>query len=59
MLDILRWKITMVYKQYTIRELLDELDIIERFEQPGKKYHIGEMTKKQLELYEFGVEPPS
>ena len=24
-----------------------------------KKYHIGEMTKKQLELYEFGVEPPS
>jgi transposase len=49
-----------LYKDYTIQELLDEMDVIECFEQPGKKTHIGEMTKKQLALYEaFGIDPPS
>ena len=49
-----------LYKKYTLQEVLDELDVIERFEQPGKKHHIGEMTKKQIELYRcLGVEPPS
>ncbi len=40
-----------LYKNYTMQSLLDELDVIERFEQPGRKHHIGEMTKKQRELY--------
>jgi hypothetical protein len=39
-----------LYRKYTIHELLDELDVIERFEQPGKKPFLGEITKKQLYL---------
>jgi transposase len=49
-----------LFKNYTTQELLDELDIIETFEQPGRKRRIGEMTKKQMSLYEcFGVDIPS
>ena len=49
-----------LYKDYTLQGLLDELDIIERYEQPGKKHHIGEMTKRQLSIYQsFGIKPPS
>ncbi|MBU4486670.1 MAG: IS1634 family transposase [Candidatus Delongbacteria bacterium] len=40
-----------LFKNYTMQELLDEFDIIERFELPGQRYHIGEITKKQKELY--------
>ena len=40
-----------LYKDYTMQELLDELDIIERFDLPGHRHHIGEMTNKQLYLY--------
>jgi transposase len=36
-----------LFKNYTMQELLDELDIIERFEQPGRRHCIGEITKKQ------------
>lgn len=35
-----------LFKDYTMQELLDELDVIERFEQPGHKHHPGEITKK-------------
>jgi hypothetical protein len=49
-----------LFKSYTLQELLDEFDIIERFEQPGRKHHIGEMTKRQTELYTvLGVDIPS
>ncbi len=49
-----------LFKNYTLQELLDELDIIERFEKTGKRYHIGEVTKKQSHLFEcLGVNPPS
>ncbi len=49
-----------LFKSYTIQELLDELDIIERFEQPGRKHRIGEMTNKQINLYEsLGVAKPT
>jgi transposase len=41
-----------LFKNYTMQELLDELDIIERFQQPGKSYHLGEMTEKQKKLYQ-------
>jgi len=42
-----------------MRELLDELDIIECFEQPGHKLQVGEMTKKQEMLFaKLGVNPP-
>ncbi|MCX6055304.1 MAG: transposase [Chloroflexi bacterium] len=49
-----------LYKQYTMQELLYELDIIECFEQPGNKIRIGEITKNQEEHYhKFGVKPPT
>ena len=49
-----------LYQSYTLQELLDELDVIERFEHPGKHRHLGEVTKKQLELYQLlGVEAPA
>lgn len=49
-----------LFQKYTLQGLLDELDVIECFEQPGYKRHWGEMTKKQIELYTaMGVTPPS
>jgi transposase len=49
-----------LFKKYTMQGLLDQFDVIECFEQPGRRPRIGEMTKKQLELYEaLGVTPPS
>lgn len=49
-----------LFKNYTMQEFLDELDVIERFEQPGKRHHIGEVTKKQKHLYEcLGVNSPA
>ena len=49
-----------LFQKWTIQTLLDELDVIERFEAPGHGRLIGEVTKKQQELYEnLGVEPPS
>jgi transposase len=49
-----------LFKNYTMQELLDELDVIERFEQPGSKHRIGEITKKQIHLYEcMGVGLPT
>lgn len=49
-----------LFKNLTMQELLDELDIIERFDLPGHRHHIGEITKKQLYLYEcLGVNVPS
>jgi hypothetical protein len=49
-----------LYKDYTMHELLDSLDLIECFEHPGHRPQIGEITKKQKELYKaLGVEIPT
>ena len=49
-----------LYKSYTMQELLDELDVIEAFENPGSALRVGEVTKKQAELYRaLGVIPPT
>jgi len=49
-----------LYKNYTLQGLLDELDVIEKFTQPGKTSVIGEVTKKQQELFQkLGVDPIS
>lgn len=49
-----------LFQKWTIQTLLDELDVIERFEAPGHGRLLGEITKKQLNLYEnLGVQPPS
>ena len=49
-----------LFKDYTMQELLDELDVIERFEQPGRRHRIGEISKKQMNLYaSLGVQIPT
>ncbi len=48
-----------LFSKYTLQEFLDELDVIECYSRPGQRAHVGEVTKKQIELYEFmSVEPP-
>ena len=48
-----------LYTKYTMHELLDELEVIERFEREGCKPQLGEMTKKQRELFEtLNFDPP-
>ena len=41
-----------LFKHYTLQGMLDELDIIEQFVQPGKSPQVGELTKKQKMIYE-------
>jgi hypothetical protein len=49
-----------LFKQWTLQGLLDEIDSIELFEAPGHGRMVGEMTKKQQEIYTaLGVKPPS
>ncbi len=47
-----------LYEKWTLQGLLDELDTIKRFESPEHGRLLGEITKKQEEIYR-GVEPPS
>jgi transposase len=49
-----------LFKNYTMQELFDELDVIEMYQQPGNVAYYGEITKKQRSLYfALGVKPPS
>ena len=49
-----------LYKNYTMQQLIDTLDIIELYQQPGKAHHLSEITEKQLKLYAaLGVKAPS
>ncbi|HQE49807.1 MAG TPA: IS1634 family transposase [Fervidobacterium sp.] len=49
-----------LFKEYTIQSLLDKLDVIECFEQPGQRLRIGEILEKQKQIYyDLGVEPPA
>jgi transposase len=49
-----------LFKNYTMQELFDELDVIETYQQPGGAAYYGEMTAKQRNLYEaLGVTPPA
>lgn len=49
-----------LFEQWTLQGLLDELDTIERFEAPELGRILGEVIKKQAEVYEaLGVQPPS
>ena len=41
-----------LFSDYTIQSLLDELDVIEYYQQPGKSHHLSEITEKQRKLYE-------
>ncbi len=49
-----------LYKNYTMQQLIDTLDIIELYQQPGKARHLSEITEKQLKLYAaLGGKAPS
>ena len=49
-----------LFKSYTIPGLLDKLDVIECFEQPGRSLKVGEIVEKQEQLYyDLGVTPPA
>jgi transposase len=49
-----------LFKNFTMREVLDEFDIIECFQTPGQQLQVGETTKRQLGHYtKFGVTPPA
>lgn len=53
-------QVNCILKNYTLPGLLDKLDVIECFEQPGKSLRVGEMLEKQIQLYyDLGVEPPT
>jgi transposase len=52
-------QINNLFGKYTLQGLLDQFDVIECFGRPGKDLRIGEVTKKQRELYNIiGVAPP-
>ena len=47
-----------MFNNYTMHGLLDELDVIECFTEPGKAPIQGEVTKKQEQIYvDLGVKP--
>ena len=49
---------TGLFSKYTMHELLDELDVIECFTEPGKAPIQGEVLKKQEQIYrDLGVTP--
>lgn len=49
-----------LFEKWTLQGLLDELDTIERFESPEHGRLLGEVTKKQEEIYKaLGVPLPS
>lgn len=48
-----------LFKDYTMQQMLDKLDVIECFENPGEKLRVGEILSKQQQLYQvLGVAPP-
>ncbi len=48
-----------LYKNYTLHQLLDKLDVIECFEDANHSLRIGELLNKQAKIYEaLGVKVP-
>jgi len=50
-LDIILLYLNELFSKYTLQGLLDELDVIECFTEPGKTPIQGEVLKKQEDLY--------
>ena len=49
-----------IFQNYTLQALLDKLDIIECFENPGYDLRVGEVLTKQKQIYEsLGISPPT
>ena len=50
----------MLFDRWTLQGVLDELDLIELFQAPEAGKVIGEVTKKQKELFQsLAITPPS
>ncbi len=48
-----------LFRQFTIQGLLDEVDLIECYSQPGKALTVGEVLQKQRQLFkDMDVLPP-
>lgn len=55
-----KMKETDLYKNYTLQQLLDQLDVIECFEDASHSLRIGEILNKQVQIYEtLGVNVPT
>lgn len=49
-----------LFSNYTLQGLLDKLDVIDCYEQPGCALRFGEITKRQQALFEaFYVDCPT
>lgn len=49
-----------LYTKFTMHELLDELEIIERFDREGYAPQLGEMTEKQSDIFKvLNFSPPN
>ena len=49
-----------LFVDYTLQSLLDKLDVIECFENPGYELRVGEILEKQKKLYEaLDILPPA
>jgi len=46
-----KMKETKLYGKYTMSQLLDKLDVIECFEDPGNSLRVGEILTKRQEIY--------
>ena len=40
-----------LFKRYTLQGLLDEVDMIECYTEPGKSLFVGEILQKQRQIY--------
>lgn len=48
-----------LFRDHTLQEVLDQLDVVECFEVPGQRLMVGETTQRQIDLYtRMGVTPP-
>ena len=55
-----RMQDTELFKKYTMQEMLDQIDLIECFEQKGRAIRYSEIIKKQSEIFEaLGIKPPT
>lgn len=49
-----------LFKNYTMQTMLDDLDVIEYYQQPGKNHYLSEVTQKQTALFKaMDVLPPA
>lgn len=49
-----------LFRSYTMQTLLDKLNVIECFENPGYDLRGGEVLTKQRQIYEaLGIDPPA